>query len=188
MDLQSWRPAVWAAFHAQALTRTWRDVLLTLATFRGRAGRIYPSHATLADRVGCSVTTVQVALRAGREAGLVDWTSGRGRRTSNRYVLLVPREVAPARVVRRVERAVRALVGGWRGGGEQKATKAHNVGLVLPDVASARVALAAVRERRAGERLVLERVKLSSSRHCYSERPQPVQHARARGMISQHVG
>ncbi len=122
MDLQSWTPAVWDAFKMRAISRLGRDVLLCLKTFRGAGGQIYPSHARLAERVGCSVSTVQVALAAGRDAGLVAWTSGRRRRTSNRYVLELPQSAPQARVPRRQERAaaraVRLLVGERRGGGE----------------------------------------------------------------------
>ena len=120
MDLQSWRPAVWAAFHARALTRTWRDVLLTLATFRGRGGELWPAHATLAERVGCSVRTVRTALKAAQEAGLLSWASGARRRQSNRYRLLLPAGAAVPRVARRVERVVRAIVGKWRSAGENR--------------------------------------------------------------------
>ena len=123
MDLQSWRPAVWAAFHAQALTRTWRDVLLTLATFRGHGGELWPAHATPAQRTGGSPRTVRAALKAGQEAGLVSWVSGARRRQSNRYRLLLPATAAVPRVVRRVERVVRAIVGKWRSAGENREEK-----------------------------------------------------------------
>ncbi len=120
MDLQSWRPAVWAAFHAQALTRTWRDVLLTLATFRGAGGAIYPAHDTLARRAGCSPRTVRAALQAAQAAGLVSWVSGARQRQVNRYRLLLPLVTAAPRIVRRVQRVVRAIVGKWRSAGENR--------------------------------------------------------------------
>lgn len=137
MDLSSWIPAVWTAFHARALSRSARDVLLTLRTFRGAGGLIYPSHARLAERVGCCVSTVQVALAAARDAGLVGWTSGRRRRTSNRYTLELPEGTPSARVPRRQERAaaraVRPLVGERRGGGENSFKKGL-IGMPHPPV------------------------------------------------------
>jgi Helix-turn-helix domain len=87
---------VWKEFQAGNLTRSARDVLLTLATFRGRGGALWPSHATLADRCRCCVRTVQRALEAGRDLCLVTWSERRIRsgwrwlRTSNLYRLLVP--------------------------------------------------------------------------------------------------
>ena len=106
MDVQgSWVPAVWDAFKARAIMRSARDVLLTLRTFRGAGGLIYPSHATLAARAKCGLTTVKEALAAARDVGLVSWTSGRGQRTSNRYVLELPRVAPIARQPRRLDRA-----------------------------------------------------------------------------------
>ncbi len=122
MDLQIWIPAVWSAFRARALTRSARDVLLTLRTFRGAGGLIYPSHARLAERVGCCERTVRSALADARDAGLVDWNSGSRRRTSNRYTLLLPTGPILPRPLRRIARlaarATRALVGNRRREGE----------------------------------------------------------------------
>ena len=90
-----WRDHVWKEFRAGNLTRAYRDVLLTLAT-RGAGGLICPAHATLAERVGCSVSTVQRALTQACPLGLVSWTERRIRagwrwlRTSNAYRLAVP--------------------------------------------------------------------------------------------------
>ncbi len=181
-----WDPAVWSAFRAGALTRSGRDVLLTLRTFRGAGGLIYPSHARLAERVGCSVSTVQVALAAGRDAGLVDWTSGRRRRTSNRYVLELPQGAPQARVPRRQERAaaraVRALVGERRGGGENSfkrgltsmphppvRTPAQQIAALMRPTSEAerqevRESLAAIAARRAAEREVAWQARVMSCR------------------------
>ena len=41
---ETWKVRVWREFRAENLTRSWRDVLLTLQTFRGRLGMICPSH------------------------------------------------------------------------------------------------------------------------------------------------
>jgi hypothetical protein len=92
----SWTARVWQEFKSGNLTRTARDVLLTLATYRGHGGLICPSHATLAERVDCHPSTVLRALQAARDLGLVRWSERRVRaawrslRTSNRYRLLVP--------------------------------------------------------------------------------------------------
>jgi hypothetical protein len=91
-----WRDRVWQEFRAGNLTRAYRDVLLTLATFRGAGGLICPAHATLAERAGCSVSTVRRALAQACRLGLVSWTERRVRagwrwlRTSNAYRLAVP--------------------------------------------------------------------------------------------------
>ena len=96
MSAQPWTDRVWREFHATTLTRAYRDVLLTLQTFRGAGGVIYPSHATLAVRARCSVRTAARALKQGQRLGLVYWTERRVRsgwrwlRTSNVYRLMVP--------------------------------------------------------------------------------------------------
>ena len=70
--------------------------MLTLTTFRGAGGLICPAHATLAERAGCSVSTVRRALAQAFRLGLVSWTERRVRagwrwlRTSNAYRLAVP--------------------------------------------------------------------------------------------------
>ena len=85
-----------------ACTPAFRDVLLTLRTFDGRSS-LYPSHPNPAARATCAVRTVQEALRQGRALGLIDWISGAARRTSNHYILLLPKVAAEAGV--RVGRA-----------------------------------------------------------------------------------
>ncbi len=128
MTADQWIPAVWTQFRAGNLTRAFRDVLLTLQTFDGNGG-LYPSHATLAVRAACAVRTVQEALRQGKMLGLVSWFSGASRRTSNRYVLTVPKAEAQtgvrlsraaARVAGKATALARALVGKRRQEGEQK--------------------------------------------------------------------
>ena len=128
MTADQWTPAVWTQFRTGNLTRAFRDVLLTLRTFDGSAG-LYPSHATLADKASCAVRTVQEALRQGKALGLVSWQSGASRRTSNRYLLTVPRAAAQAgarlsrlasRVAAKAAAVARALVGKPRQEGEQK--------------------------------------------------------------------
>jgi hypothetical protein len=112
-----WTARVWREFHAGNLTRAFRDVLLTLRTYRGRGGSIHPSHETLAGRADCHPSTVQRALHAARDLGLVQWTERRVRaawrclRTSNRYWLIVPEKpVSPVKPTNRQN----------AGGGESK--------------------------------------------------------------------
>ena len=91
-----WTDRVWREFRADNLTRAFRDVLLTLRTFRGIGGASWPSHETLADRAGCCVRTVQRALQQAQQLGLVIWSERRVKagwrwlRTSNRYWFTVP--------------------------------------------------------------------------------------------------
>jgi hypothetical protein len=91
-----WTARVWQEFRAGNLTRAYRDVLLTLRTFRGHGGHCWPSHATLADRAECCVRTVQRALTQAQHLGLVDWVERRVRagwrwlRSSNLYRFLTP--------------------------------------------------------------------------------------------------
>lgn len=92
----TWTERVWREYRTDNLTRAHRDVMLTLATYQANGGAAWPSHQTLAERAGCCVRTVQAALRAARELGLVTWTERRVRagwrwlRTSNVYRLLSP--------------------------------------------------------------------------------------------------
>jgi DNA-binding transcriptional MocR family regulator len=91
-----WINRIWREFRIGNLTRSYRDILLTLRTFRGSGGLICPSHATLAERTGCSISSVQRALKQADHLGLLHWIERRVRsawrwlRTSNRYTLLMP--------------------------------------------------------------------------------------------------
>lgn len=145
--LDDWRAAVWAAHKAGSLTRASRDVLLTLATFRGPGGRIWPAHARLAERVRCSVKTVGRALEAARSLGLVSWqairwraATGAWRRKSNLYRLAVP---PIGHFGREGEKPERKQLRG-------RSVAQQIAALGVPsDVAAARAALAEVAERRA---------------------------------------
>ena len=92
----AWFSRVEREFEAGNLTRAQRDVLKALGRFTGCRFGIFPSHAFLAARVKCCVRTVQRALQAARELGLVTWAAQRVRagwrslRASNRYVLTLP--------------------------------------------------------------------------------------------------
>ena len=91
-----WQSRIWREHAAGTLTRAFRDVLLTLRTFRGHGGLICPSHETLADRAKASISTVARALKHARHLGLVEWSERRVKagwrwlRTSNTYELMVP--------------------------------------------------------------------------------------------------
>jgi hypothetical protein len=91
-----WTARVWREYRAGTLTRTFRDALLTLRTYRGHGGLICPAHETLAERARCSVSSVQRALLQAQRLGLLAWAERRVRagwrwlRTSNSYWLTVP--------------------------------------------------------------------------------------------------
>ncbi len=127
----AWTAAVWDHYTAGNLTPLFRDVLLRLQKFDHGQG-LWPAHETLAEKAYCSVRTVQDALAQGRRLGLVDWVSGAGRRTSNRYSLTLPKVAAEAgarlrraatRAVARVAALGKRLVGKLCGGAEQAASK-----------------------------------------------------------------
>lgn len=158
MNPTLWIPAVWAQYRAGNLTPLFRDVLLRLQKFdRGRG--LWPAHDTLAEAARCSVRTVQDALAQGRRLGLLDWVSGAGRRTSNRYSLTLPKVAVEAgvRLGRAASRAVakvaalgRALVGRMREEGEQTASnEADRAGEGMEGLARAPGA-GAIRGRAAG--------------------------------------
>jgi hypothetical protein len=92
----TWTARIWAEYRAGNVTRAYRDVLLTLHSFRGHGGQCWPSHATLADRAKCCTRTVQRALQQARDLDLVQWAERRVRagwrwlRTSNRYSFTTP--------------------------------------------------------------------------------------------------
>jgi hypothetical protein len=91
-----WTARVWHEYRADNLSRTDRDILLTLRSFRGTGGLCIPSHAALADRAKTSVSTVQRTLRQADHLGLVHWAERRIKagwrwlRTSNRYRFTLP--------------------------------------------------------------------------------------------------
>ena len=92
----SWELRLKLERRARNLTKEYENVLRCLATFRGRDGAIFPSHAAIAQRAECSVRTVQRALVAAARSKLVHWLPRRRRvgwrslRDSNRYFLNVP--------------------------------------------------------------------------------------------------
>jgi hypothetical protein len=126
---EQWTARVWHEYRAANLTRAMRDVLLTLATYRGPGGIAWPSHAALAERAKCSVRTVQRALAMAAELGLVAWTERRVRAgwrwlpTSNAYRLLTPLE-AVRTGLRAAWRPMPATTGQDGRGGERSSKKA----------------------------------------------------------------
>jgi hypothetical protein len=92
----AWNDRVWQEFEVSNLTPCDRDVLLSLPTFRGPDGAIFPSQAVIAERAGCNERTVRRALSMGAKLGMVitlprrKKANGRWVRTSNRYLLNVP--------------------------------------------------------------------------------------------------
>ena len=123
-----WTARVWREFRAYNLTQAFRDVLLTLRTYRGAGGLICPSHATLAERARVSITTVQRALRQADHLGLVRWFHRRARagwrvlRTSSRYWLLIP-ETAVIGGCKQPRRQPVPSTGHLDRGGESKSKK-----------------------------------------------------------------
>ena len=124
---KDWTGRVWREWRAGNLTRAYRDVLLTLRTYRGNGGLICPSHESLAKRVGCSIRTVQRALQMGRLLGLISWTERRVRvswrwlRTSNAYSLELPE--TPIRRGLRPAWPRRATTGQSDRGGDKESKK-----------------------------------------------------------------
>ena len=149
-----WRSAVWAAHKAGSLTRAARDVLLTLATFRGPGGRIWPSHALLAARAVCCAKTVCRAMEQARRAGLLTWKAirwqtpgGFWRRKSNLYVLRLPAAAPKGQSVAEGEQ--RKIKNKKEEGsrGRSVAQQLAGLGMVGRSVEEAREALARVAER-----------------------------------------
>jgi hypothetical protein len=121
-----WTTRIWQEFRAGNLTRAYRDVLLTLHTFRGTGGACWPSHETLADRANCCTKTVQRALRQARELDLIRWVERRVRvgwrwlQTSNLYTFTTP--AGPVQAGMRAPRTARVALTDIRAG-EGRASK-----------------------------------------------------------------
>ena len=147
-----WRAAVWAAHRAGAVTRSARDVLLTLATFRGPGGRIWPSHALLAARAVCCVKTVCRAMEQARRAGLLTWRAirwqtpgGFWRRKSNLYGLRLPAAAPKGHSVAEGEKPkIKQEEEGSRGRSVAQQLAALGLG---QSVSEARIALARIAEK-----------------------------------------
>ncbi|MGH4012908.1 MAG: hypothetical protein ACRDSL_03020 [Pseudonocardiaceae bacterium] len=93
------------ALHRDAgITKTRHHVLVALATFADRDGRVTAGEKKLAEATGLSVSTVREHLSAARQAGLLQRVSrghrlGSGRPAASVYVLTVPSQPpAPRRL------------------------------------------------------------------------------------------
>ena len=91
------------------LSASGEDVAMELVKMLGEDGRLDPSHATLAARIGCHVATVGRSLERLRELGRLTWerrlrrdvgTGWRAEQTSNAYALCPACDTHPARVER----------------------------------------------------------------------------------------
>ena len=100
------------------LSASGEDVAIELVKLLGEDGRLDPSHATLAARVGCHIATVKRSLNRLRELGRLTWecrlrrdagTSWRAEQTSNAYALYPACEAHPARAERLVGSKKEAL-------------------------------------------------------------------------------
>lgn len=107
---EAWNKRIEAEYDAGNIPNLQKYVLLSLPSFRGYGGQIFPSHQALADRVRmlfrcrCSTKTVERALKQGRSLGLLFWLPRHRRdgwrrlRTSNLYFINIPAgPVAPGR-------------------------------------------------------------------------------------------
>lgn len=169
---EDWRARIWREFHADNLTRAYRDVLLTLATYRGHGGAIHPAHETLAARAKCCERTVRRALKQAQRLALVSWVERRVRaawrwlRTSNAYRLHVPAD--PVQPRQRPARTRRCASTGQMGRGGESLVKKEaqererrpsqwvmaQAAAALPDLLAARrAAFAATWQRQHGARI-----------------------------------
>lgn len=100
------RPTILAGWKAGAFTRLGKDLLLTLNGYAEKCGSIWPSHATLADRLQCHERSVCRTLAELRAAGWVVWerryrrSGWRVVRSSNLYALRAPGEMRRRRATR----------------------------------------------------------------------------------------
>lgn len=114
---------IWRHYRERTLTRAFRDVMLTACRFRGPGGVAWPSHATLAERAGCCVRTVQRALDAAKALGLVLWHHRHRRegwrrlRISNlyRFFAVAPPESTTRQKARAKRRESKKVADGWAG-------------------------------------------------------------------------
>lgn len=112
-----------------------KAVYATLSTYSDKFGRSFPSHATIAADIPCSVSAVKTALGELRALGVVDWSrrrKGDGGQTSNVYQLSTTATVdnRPAPPSHEVTRGVDnpgTIAKGWLGGSHQVATNKSQI-------------------------------------------------------------
>jgi hypothetical protein len=96
--MSAWTDRIWREYRAGNITRSYRDVLLTLHSYRGKGGRCWPAYATIAERAVCGIRTVARAIQHARLLGLLDWQERRRQsgwrlvRSSNWYQFLQPNQ------------------------------------------------------------------------------------------------
>lgn len=77
--------------HDKSIPQGAKMTYLALSSFVGDRDEVWPSHSTLADLTGSSISSVQRSLKWLREAGWVAWRPGANEetnaQTSNRYVV-----------------------------------------------------------------------------------------------------
>lgn len=77
--------------HDKSIPQGAKMTYLALSSFVGDSDEVWPSHSTLADLTGSSISSVQRSLKWLREAGWVAWRPGANEetnaQTSNRYVV-----------------------------------------------------------------------------------------------------
>ncbi len=100
------------------LSASGEDVAIELVKLLGEDGRLDPSHATIAARVGCHVATARRCLDRLRQLGRLTWerrlrrdqgTSWRTEQASNAYALCHACDTHPARVEKLIESKKGAL-------------------------------------------------------------------------------
>ncbi len=102
MDRKLFLGRLRAARQNRLITPIAQDVGQELLRYADRRGVCWPSHATLAEGIGCCERSVARAIASLKALGLLDWTHRKARwnrATSNLYWLLAPDDAPPLRVV-----------------------------------------------------------------------------------------
>jgi DNA-binding transcriptional regulator YhcF (GntR family) len=81
---------LWLARDA-TISMTARALYAVMATYTNRRRICWPSHASLADNLGCSISTVQRALLELERAGAIVIQSGRSKHRPNTYAMPMER-------------------------------------------------------------------------------------------------
>lgn len=98
MDRKLFLGRLRAARQNRLITPIAQDVGQELLRYADRRGVCWPSHATLAEGIGCCERSVARAVASLKALGLLDWTHRKARwnrAISNLYRLLVPDALRP---------------------------------------------------------------------------------------------
>lgn len=98
MDRKLFLARLRAARQNRLITPTAQDVGQELLRYADRRGVCWPSHATLAEGIGCCERSIARAVASLKAFGLLDWTQRKAcwnRATSNLYRLLAPAVLLP---------------------------------------------------------------------------------------------